>query len=100
LMAHAGDELRLVLARHLELAALVLEFSSASTQFGQQPSILDGYDSLGSEVLNQLDLLVGERSHLLAVNADHANELVLLQHLNGHKGSGTAVFCDQRVGDF
>src|SRR5262249_39399202 len=44
--------------------------------------------------------LVGKGPHLLAVNADHTDELVLLQHRNGHKGPGTAVFCDRRIGAF
>ena len=32
----------------------------------EQPRVLDGDDSLGGEVLHQLDLLVGERADLLA----------------------------------
>src|ERR1700747_363936 len=57
-------------------------------------------DGLFREIAYQLNLLVGEGPHLLAVNADHADELVLLQHRNGHKGPRTAVFCDRRVGAF
>ncbi len=33
---------------------------SALTQLVEQPRILDGDDGLGGEVVNQLDLLVGE----------------------------------------
>ena len=29
---------------------------------------------------DQLDLLVGERPHFLAVDGDHADQLVLLEH--------------------
>jgi hypothetical protein len=29
-------------------------------QFVEQPRVLDGYDSLGCEVLDQLDLLLGK----------------------------------------
>ena len=50
-VAHAGDELRLVLARQLKLAALVLDFI-------EQPHVLDGDRSLVSERRYQLDLLL------------------------------------------
>ena len=37
-------------------------------QLVEQPRVLDGDDGLGGEVRDQLDLLVGERPHLLAVD--------------------------------
>src|SRR5262249_20162464 len=37
-------------------------------QLVKQPRVLDGDDGLGGEVLDQLDLLVGERVHLRAVD--------------------------------
>ena len=43
-MAHAGDELRLVLARHLQLSVLVLDFV-------EQPHVLDRDRSLVGKVL-------------------------------------------------
>ena len=61
LVAHIGEELRLVLARFLELAALVLDFL-------EQPHILDGDHGLVGEGRDQLDLLVGERPHLVAAS--------------------------------
>ncbi len=92
LVAHAGQELRLILARHFELAALVLEFSGTSTQFGQQPCILDSNDGLAREVLDQVDLPVGERPHFLAINGDRADELVLLEHRHvDHRSSAGQV---------
>ena len=57
LVAHVGQELRLVLARDLELAALVLDFV-------EQPHVLDCNRCLIGEGLDQLDLFVGERPHL------------------------------------
>ena len=39
LMAHAGEELRLVLARHFELAALLLHFARALLDLFFQPGI-------------------------------------------------------------
>ena len=51
LVAHAGEELRLVLARQFELTALVLKFSGASAQFGQQARVLNSDDGLFCESL-------------------------------------------------
>ena len=59
LVAHAGDELRLVLARHCKLTALVLNFV-------EQPGVLDRDSRLVGEGGDKLDLLVGERPHLSA----------------------------------
>jgi hypothetical protein len=58
-MAHAGDELRLVLARQLQLAALVLDFV-------EEAHIFDGDHRLISKGLDQLDLLVRKWSHACA----------------------------------
>src|SRR5262249_31306712 len=54
LVAHTGDELRLVLARLPELPALVLDFV-------EQPQVLDCDHRLIGERGDHLDLLVGER---------------------------------------
>ena len=53
LVAHAGDELRLVLARLCKLAVLVLDFV-------EQPHVLDRDHRLVGEGLHERDLLVGE----------------------------------------
>ena len=39
---------------------------------------------------HQLDLLVGERPHLLAVDGDDADQLVVLEHRNDKQRSGAA----------
>ena len=62
LVAHIGEELRLVLARLGELAALVLDFV-------EQPHVLDRDHRLVGEGRDQLDLLVGERPHVCARKA-------------------------------
>ena len=46
----------------------------ALAQFIQQPRVLDGDDGLRGEILHQLDLLVGERAHLLAINTEGADQ--------------------------
>src|SRR6266536_4001562 len=51
-------------------------------QLVQQPGILDGDDSLAREVRDQRDLLVGERADLAAIDGDHTNHLVPLEHWN------------------
>ena len=61
-----------------------------SAQLVEQPRVLDGDDGLGGEVLHQLDLLVGERAHLLAVDDDRADQLVVLEHRHGEKGARAA----------
>ena len=50
------------------------------TKFAKQPRVLDGYDGLGSKILNQFDLLVGKGSHLLAVENDGALDFIFLEH--------------------
>ncbi len=52
----------------------------ALAQLVEQPRVLDRDDRLGGEVLQQLDLLVGERPHLLFVNVDRPDQLAILQH--------------------
>ena len=42
----------------------------------QQARILDGDDRLVGEALDQLDLLVGERANLLAVDGDGADQII------------------------
>ena len=50
------------------------------SQLIEQPGVLDGDHGLGREVFDQLDLLVGEWPHLLAIDGDHTNKLVIPQH--------------------
>src|SRR5580698_2310640 len=73
LMTHVGQELRLVLARHFELAALFLGFV-------EQPRVLDGDDGLIGKALDQSDLLVGKGPDLRPINADGTDQLILFEH--------------------
>ena len=59
LVAHVGEELRLVLARLGELAALVLDLV-------EQAHVLDRDHRLVGEGRDQLDLLLGESARLAA----------------------------------
>src|SRR5262249_29379549 len=55
-------------------------------RFGEQAGVLDGNDSLPGEIADQLDLLIGERANLLAVNDEGADQLVLFEHRHGENG--------------
>ena len=68
LMAHVGEELRLVLARLRELAALVLDFA-------EQMRILDRQRRLGGEGLQQLDRAFREFARRLAPDHECADDL-------------------------
>jgi hypothetical protein len=49
---------------------------------------------LGGEVLQQFDLLGGERPHLLAVDTEHADKLAVLEHWNVDQSTGAAALRD------
>ena len=51
--------------------------SSEFAQLVEQPRILDGDDGLRGEVLNQLDLLVGEGPNFLALDSDSADQFAV-----------------------
>src|SRR5215831_4531621 len=61
-------------------------------QLVEQPGILDGNDGLVGETLDQLDLLVGERSNLLPKNVDNTNQLALFEHRDREHCSKAAQF--------
>ena len=66
--------------------------SSASRKFVEQPRVLDGDDCLSCEFVDKLDLLVGERTNLLAVHEDTCRSFVFLQHWDGEKVRVAAKF--------
>src|ERR1700693_3884677 len=69
---------------HLRRRRLLLqrlaEIVGALAQFVEQPRVLDGDDGLGSEVLHQLDLLVGEGTNLLPIDDDGADQHIVIEH--------------------
>ena len=72
LVRHVGQELALVLARHLELPALVLDLA-------EQPRILDGQRRLRGEGLEQLDHLRRELARAFCGYGQSAEQVVLAQ---------------------
>ena len=61
-------------------------------QFVEQPRVLDGDDGLRGEVLHQIDLLVGERPHLLPIHGNCTDEFTILEHRDRQMGPGTPDF--------
>ena len=66
LVAHIGEELRLVLARDLELPALLVDLA-------EQARVLDRQHRLGGEGLQQVDRVLGELARRLATHHESAN---------------------------
>ncbi len=64
----------------------------ALAQFGDQPRILHRDHCLGREILQQCDLLVGERPHLLAVGRHVAEERAILAERDKEHRPGTLHF--------
>ena len=62
------------------------QVASSLAQFVQQSRVLNGDDSLRSEVLHEFYLPVGERSHFPAVDNNRTNQHVFLEHRYGKKG--------------
>jgi len=69
---HARYELRLVLARQLQLAVLILDFV-------EQPHVLDRYYRLVGEGFDQFDLILGKRPDESTEQMGHANRDPLAQ---------------------
>ena len=79
-------------------SAVAVCCSSASRCLGDQPRVLHRDHRLRGEVLQQRDLLVGERTHLLAVRGDEAEHDAVLAQRHHEKGAQTGQFrrCRQR----
>src|SRR5215472_15336925 len=62
---------------HVARSSLLLQ---GFPQFAQQSRVFDGDHSLISEVLQQLDLFIGKRTHFLTINSDDSNYLIIFEH--------------------
>src|SRR5215813_3669060 len=67
LMAHAGNELRLVLACHFELTALFLHL-------GEQIGVLDGQHALRRKGLQQIERVLGKLAGSFSPHHQHTDE--------------------------
>ena len=75
----AGDDAQHLRGRGL-LPQRLGKIIGALPQFLEQPGILDCDDGLGGEILDQLDLPIGEQADDLPVNADSADQLIVFEH--------------------
>src|SRR6516165_1093597 len=66
-------------------------------QLVQQARILDSNDCLVREVLHQRDLLFGKGAHFLAVDHNHANQLISPDHRHSYHAPRTAKFGQLRA---
>ncbi len=73
LVRHVGEELRLVLVRHLELRALLLDLA-------EQPRVLDRDHRLVGEGLQERDLLLRKGAGHVSAKRDRADALALPEH--------------------
>src|SRR5262245_19511732 len=64
-------------AEHLRSRCLLFQRLS---QLVEQPAILDGDHSLGGEAFNEFNLFLGEWSHLLAIDHNCADQLLVFDH--------------------
>ena len=78
----------------LSTSAVAVCCCSDFAQLVEQAGVLDSDDGLSGEIGDQLDLLVGEWPDLLAVDADRADQLVLLEHRHDEQGAGAAEVDD------
>ena len=74
-------------AQHLRCGGLLLQ---RLAQFVEQPRVLDSDHRLGGEILHQRGLLVGEGAQFLSIDADGADQLVVLKQRHGEQGSNSA----------
>src|SRR5262249_55099403 len=56
-------------------------------QLIKKPRILGGGEGLRGEFLGQLDLLIGERAHLLVIDGDDTDQTIFLEHRDRQYGA-------------
>ena len=71
----------------LSTSAVAVCCCSNSAQRAQQPRVLDGDDSLGREARQQSDLLFGKGPAFGTVDDNGADQLVVPEHRDAHRGS-------------
>src|SRR4029077_1794724 len=84
LVAHAGEELGLALARLRELPTLLLHLA-------EQARILDRQHGLRREGLQQIDRTLGKLAGLLAPDHQRADDLVGSEQRYGQQGAETGA---------
>ncbi len=67
-------------------------WSKDFAQLAQEPRVLDGDDGLGGKILYQINLFASKRAHLMAVDDDRANRLIVLEHRHREQSPRTRRF--------
>ena len=86
----AADNLEDIGRRSL-LAQGLLKLARARLLGFEQARVLDGYNSLTCKILKKLNLLVGERSYLLAIDGEDTNKAVLFYQRYNESGTRSAA---------
>jgi len=87
LVAHAGEELRLVFARHLKLAALLLDLT-------EQTRVLDCQHRLRGEGLQQFNRARGKFARLLPPDHERADDPICPDQRHDEARSKSGAHCD------
>src|SRR5207237_3374933 len=87
--SRAADDLQHITRRGLIFERL-LEIARALTQFIQEPRVFHCDDRLGCEVLQERDLLVGERSHFLTIDHKVAKQDFIFAQCYSKQGAANA----------
>ena len=81
---------------HLRRGSLLLqrlgEVGGPLAQFVEQPRILDGDDSLGSEIRNEEYLFVSKGTDFLAKQSEYTDQVIFPQHWHKQTGSYPGLF--------
>ena len=82
LVAHIGEELRLVLPRHFELPAFILDFA-------EQPRVLNRQHRLRRESLDQVDGVLRKGAGRAAADHQHANDILAAHERRQQRAHGS-----------
>jgi hypothetical protein len=78
-----GDTLFELLVEFGDFLRADFELFGSLALFFQQAGVLDGYNCLGREILQQSDLLISERTNLFAEDCNSADQLLIFEHRDG-----------------
>src|SRR6202022_2179532 len=90
-----ADDFKDLRGRGLLLKRLA-QIVGAQTQLLEQSRVLDGDDRLLGKVGEKIDLLVGKKAYLLAIDHNGSDQLVFPKngYEDNHPGPGTIAHCD------
>ena len=90
MLSRTGCRLNAERLMTLSTSAVAVCCASDFAQFVEQARVLDRDHGLPGKVLDQLDLLLGKRSDLLAVDGDRANQPALFEQRHNENCTGAS----------